>query len=172
MPVGFNADDKYYKMGKNNEQKFLHIFREQIDPTLQIVENTKSIIDYSGEECWVELKSRNCSSYSYPNTMFGANKIKEGFNKLELGLRVFYAFAFSDGLYIWELTKVSYEEVGGDTCIRMGGTDNRGYADYKKHFYLEKIFLKKISNVGADMIENPKKHTSLTGKCYITLPKK
>ena len=169
MPVGFNAEDKYYQMGKINEKRFLPILKEHIDPTLQIIENTKSVIDYSGEKCWVELKSRNCYSYSFPTTMFGANKIKAGFSKIDGGLRVFYAFAFTNGLYIWELTRTSYEEVGGDACIKMGGTTKmRGEDDYKLHFFLDTNFLKKISDVGADILAIPKKNTSLTGKCYIT----
>lgn len=169
MPVGFNTDDKYYKMGKNNEQKFLPIFREELDNTLQIVENTMSVIDYSGEKCWVELKSRTNAMNRFEETFFGANKIKVGNAKLDLGLRVFFAFAFTDGLYVWELTKTSYEEVGGDACIKMGGTTKmRGVDDYKLHFYLNIKFLTKISNVGAEVIND----TSLKGKCYITLPKK
>ena len=162
----WGEDDIFYKMGKHNEQKFLNIFREKIDHTLQIVENKTSIIDYSGETYWVELKSRNCYFKQFNETMFGANKIREGFRKVDFGLRVIYAFAFKDGLYIWELTRVSYEEVGGDTCIRMGGTTNRGYNDFKLHFYLNIVFLTKISDVGADIPSN-----SLVGKCFITLKK-
>lgn len=168
MPVRFTAEDKYYQMGKINEKRFLPILKENIDPTLQIVENATSVIDYSGEKCWVELKSRTNAMNKFDETFFGANKIDVGNAKLDLGLRVFFAFAFKDGLYIWELTRTSYEEVGGNACIRMGGTTKmRSVEDYKLHFYLNTKFLTKISDVKPYIIDD----TSLTGKCFITIKK-
>ena len=172
MPGYFNpSTDKFYQMGKKNEVQYLPIFREKIDPTLEIIGDMYSVIDYQGTSCWVELKSRTCSFNAYSETFFGANKIPTGFDKLASGLRVFFAFGFTDGLYIWELTNSSYEEVGGDGCIKMGGTNNRGYADYKKHFYLDTKFLTKISTQGSELGSNTSKKvsTSLTGKCFIKL---
>ena len=49
-------------------------------------------------------------------------------------------------MYVWELTKENYELNGGDSQKRMGGTSNRGYNDYKEHYYIKTELLTKIDD--------------------------
>ena len=103
-------------------------------------------MDFVGEDYWGELKSRNCSINDYPDFMFGFNKITDGFKKLNNGFRVFFWIALNEGLFEWELTQEKYDLNGGDLQKREGGTNNRGYDDYKYHYFVKRENWKKVSD--------------------------
>lgn len=166
----------YEEMGRVNEIKYKPII-QSIYGNVKKANFKYSRIDFYGETYILELKSRNMASTDYKDTMIGYNKVKEGFKQLDK-YKVFFAFGFTDGLFVWELNKENYEANGGDSKKRMGGTSNRGWDDYKEHYYIDNSRLTKISDIGCfvpDLVrENTNKlKTSLpVGVCLIKLKNK
>jgi hypothetical protein len=141
----------YANMGDKNEKLYKPIIQE----IYGIVYKTAykyCRIDFLGENYCGELKSRNLSINTFTETMIGYNKIVEGFNKLDWykdhkpTYKVYLWFAFKEGLYVWELNTKNYELNGGDKQKRMGGTSNRGYDDYKEHYYIKNQNLTKVND--------------------------
>jgi len=157
--------DKFFVQGKKSEDSNLQLFRNIIDPTLNKANSDYALLDYIGKDYMVELKTRNNTYNKYPTTIFGANKIEEGFKQIANGKRVIFAFSFTDGVYIWELTRQGYDDMNGDNMIEIAGTTNRGFNDYKQHFVLP---IRYLSMIWKNPIER-KNPSSISGKCFITL---
>jgi hypothetical protein len=144
-------DSAYSAMGKYNEKRFKSVIEAEFGKCIQSG-NEYEVIDFYGEDYILELKSRCCSSTDYIDTMFGYNKIVEANKKLANAsplrndYKVYFAFAFTDGLFVWEYNSKTYEENGGDTQRRIGGTDSRDWEDYKEHYYVFVKNLRKISD--------------------------
>ena len=143
------VEKAYYEMGIENEKKYKPV----IENLLGYVVKTSykfCIIDFYGYNYRLELKSRSCSSTQYKDTMIGYNKYEEGLRLLKEkrlttpDYKLYFAFAFTDGLFIWELTEENFIANGGESQVREGGTDKRGYDDYKIHLYIFMENLKKI----------------------------
>lgn len=138
-------DRAYGAMGKYNEKRYKDDIEAEFGKCIQSG-NEYEVIDFYGEDYILELKSRCCSSTDYIDTMFGYNKIVEANKKLANDYKVYFAFAFTDGLFVWEYNSKTYEENGGDTQRRIGGTDSRDWEDYKEHYYVFVKNLRKISD--------------------------
>ena len=139
----------YSSMGKYNEKMYFDIIKDHFGYLIKS-ESDYDVIDFYGADFMVELKSRCCSSTDFKDTMFGYNKIVRANETLDHyrhhipHYKVYFAFAFTDGLFIWEYNQKNYEDNGGDSQIRIGGTANRGYKDYKDHYY---IFVKNLTKI-------------------------
>lgn len=144
-------DLAYEEMGRMNEKLYKPIIQKIYGKVLK-TSYKYCVIDFIGETFTGELKSRDLMMNDFKDTMIGYNKVEKGFEKLDWykdhipTYKIFFWFAFKDGLYVWELTKDSYELNGGDTQKRWGGTSNRGRDDYKDHYYIKKEFLTKIDD--------------------------
>lgn len=178
-------DAAYEEMGRRNE----NLFKPIIANTYGIVYKTAykfCRIDFLGEEYCGELKSRNLSINDFTETMIGYNKIEEGFKKLDWykdhmpNYKVFFWFAFKEGLFSWELNTINYDLNGGDKQKRIGGTSNRGWSDYKDHYYIKKENLIKINDtpvwIHPIVAENTRKKfiykSSIPeGVCFLTFKK-
>jgi hypothetical protein len=181
-------DLAYEEMGRKNENQYKPI----IDGIYGQVYKTAykyCVTDFLGENYCGELKSRDLSIDDFTETMIGYNKIEEGFKKLNWfkdhmpNYKVYLWFAFKEGLFAWELNKTNYNLNGGDKQKRIGGTYNRGYADYKDHYYIKKEFLVKKNDtpvwIHPLVAENTRKKTEKTvwkssiptGVCLILLRK-
>ena len=143
--------DAYEEMGKKNE----NLYKPIIIDIYGIVYKTAykfSRVDFVGETFCGELKSRDLNISDFNDTMIGYNKIVEGFKTLDWykdhmpNYKVYFWFAFKEGLFSWELNKENYELNGGDKQKRVGGTNNRGWNDYKDHYYVKNKFLVKIND--------------------------
>lgn len=147
-------DKAYEEMGMINEKIYKPIIQD-IYGSVCKTSYKYCRVDFVGKDYCGELKSRNLSINSFTETMIGYNKIKEGFKKLDLykdqipNYKVYLWFAFKEGLYTWELNKTNYELNGGDNQKRIGGTSNRGWKDYKEHYYIKKEFLTKVNDTPA-----------------------
>ena len=49
-------------------------------------------------------------------------------------------------MFKWELNQENYDLAGGDSAIYVGGTDERGWDDYKDHFHITIGQLEKIDD--------------------------
>lgn len=152
MSRNTELDAAYEEMGKRNENQYKPI----IALLYGLVYKTAykyCVTDFLGEDYCGELKARDLSIEDHSETMIGYNKIIEGFKKLDWykdhmpKYKVYLWFAFKEGLFVWELNKTNYDLNGGDNQKRIGGTCNRGYADYKDHYYIKTENLVKISDV-------------------------
>lgn len=178
MSKSIQSDLPYLKMGAENEKLYTPIFQKIFDKGLKKTKSYWSVIDFKSYKMDLEMKSRTNCYNKYPNTMFGANKLKYAWGGVEkYGKRVIFAFAFTDGLYYWELTRENYEKCGGDKAIYVGGTNERGYDDYKDHFHIPIDQLIKISDIPSFVPDELKYKTldntpqtvfkDLTGVCLI-----
>jgi hypothetical protein len=142
-------DKAYEEMGIHNEENYKPIIQEIYGSVIKT--NFKYCkVDFFGKNFCGELKSRDLSINDFYETMIGYNKIEEGFKKLNLykeqNYKVYLWFAFKEGLFVWELNESNYELNGGNKQKRMGGTCNRGYDDYKEHYYIKKENMIKIND--------------------------
>jgi hypothetical protein len=170
-------------MGDLNEQQYTPIIKSKIDNTIKTATTKWSSTDYKTWISNIELKSRTCKSTEFKDTMFGSNKLKYAWNGIEkFGKRVYFCFAFTDGLFKWELTRENYELAGGDKAIYMSGTNERGVDDYKMHFHIPVEQLVKIDDTPCIIPEELLKYKTErkiqknqvlpVGICLIKLPKK
>jgi len=175
--VNPEEEEAYREMGRQNEILFKP-FIEGCFGKINHTENWNDVIDFYGDGFMVELKSRTNNYNDFKDTMIGNNKIETGFKKLNENenYRVFYAFAFKDGLYFWELNKNTYEENGGKSRVKIGGTNDRGYDDYKYHYYIDVVRLNLITDKGCWIhpyiqrkIDNKNKDKLKTGVCYLKI---
>ena len=147
----YKLDKAYEAMGKYNEKMYMPIIKKHFGNLIK-TEYKYATIDFYGVNYMLELKSRNSYSYDFNETMFGYNKIIEARKTLEHyshhipNYKVYFAFAFKDGLFIWEFNSNTFEENGGENQKRIGGTCNRGKNDYKEHYYVKIENLNKISD--------------------------
>ena len=161
-----NLNQAYELMGTTNE----NIYKPIIQEIYGIVYKTAyrySRVDFLGETFCGELKSRNLSINDFTETMIGFSKVEEGFKTLDWykdhmpNYKVYFWFAFKEGLFSWEFNRNNYELNGGDSQKRIGGTTKRGYKDFKCHLYIKKEHLVKINDtpvwIHPLVLENSKK---------------
>lgn len=55
----------------------------------------------------VEVKGRRISSTQYSTTIITANKITEGYHKIDQGYKVYFIFVFTDRMFKYELLEDS-----------------------------------------------------------------
>lgn len=168
-------DKAYEEMGKMNEKLYKPVIRKIYGAVMK-TKFKYSHIDFIGESFCGELKSRDLSIKDFNETMVGYNKIEDGFKKLDWfkdhipEYKVYIWFAFREGLYVWELNQTNYEANGGDNQKRIGGTSNRGYDDFKQHYYIKTDNLVKIDDtpvwVHSLVAENSKKRLEKRNNYY------
>ena len=91
------------------------------------------IIDFEGERCIGELKSRRCNSTHYEDTMIGMNKINYMLEQVnEGGKEAYVFFSFTDGLFAFQ---VNDESMKMCRCNASGGrgTAYRRGSDVGRH---------------------------------------
>jgi len=54
------------------------------------------------EENFIELKCRNCLSYTYKDLMMNLNKWNEGYKYMNFEKNVYYVFKFKDGIFYYQ----------------------------------------------------------------------
>ena len=177
-------EEAYAEMGEVNENRYKPIINETYGTYLRKTRQKFCQFDFIGDNYAGELKSRNLSINDHINTMIGYNKVVAGHKKLEvnknkMNYKVYFWFAFKEGLYSWELNKENYEANGGDSKKFMGGTTNRGYSNIKEHYNIQVKNLVKISDIPVyinPLVEaNTKKRTHKSsipeGVCFLNLLK-
>ena len=129
------------RFGMLNENLALNKLKTLIkDNTLRKTKNTYDIFDFtnSTEDTYIELKSRRCYSYTYPNTMVGLNKVS--YANQRPNKKFIFAFKFNDGLFY-----INHEN--GETYdIKTGGREDRGSPELKNYCYIDSNKLTKIYN--------------------------
>lgn len=173
-------------MGMKNETIFRPILETYLETSLVRYNDDYSVLDFFSWKCRVELKSRTNRVNAFDTTYIGNNKVIRAFEVLKEKrlkspkYKVYFAFAFPDGLYLWEVNEENYEKNGGDSMIEYRGTDARGWDDYKNHLLIKVENLIKISDVpcyiNPKVLEVKKKKVRKSAVpdevCFLTLMKK
>jgi hypothetical protein len=115
----------YITYGLSKEQELENLIMEKYGRDLK-KQSHYSTFDWISDTTNVELKNRNCKYNTYPTTMIGYNKIKEG---LEDERDCIFLFGFSDGsLYEYKLDKTKKY-----IPERRELTKTRGYTTYNQN---------------------------------------
>ena len=138
--MSYTDDDTKY--GTDNEIQHFKILKENFDNTLERVEYKYSLFDYSGDKCFVELKSRRNEHDKYKDTMIGCNKLLFARNCAK---DFYFVFAFTDGLYFYKFNKEDYDT--GIIRSAYGGRDNRGRDERKPYCYIPIKLFKKLNHL-------------------------
>lgn len=121
MPFKFNKE--LWELGQKIEDATLPIINKYYDCDFKRNENDIfDIFDFKDEDKKkiVEIKGRRIPSTQYEDTIITANKVTEGFMKLEEGYKVYFVFAFTDKTMEYELKENdSFKcRFTGTNCIR------------------------------------------------------
>tara|TARA_R110000824_G_scaffold231517_1_gene419415 strand:+ start:19759 stop:20253 length:495 start_codon:yes stop_codon:yes gene_type:complete len=124
--------------GTLSERKVISWFNKNIyqNDWIKAYKNNTKQVDFCNNSIIGELKSRFNNHDSYPDTMFGMNKIDYLLNQVKKGeeRELKFFFLFTDGLYEWTYHEDQYEE-------RSFNHKEKGYKPYAyvKHEYLKKL---------------------------------
>lgn len=130
------------KQGLEAESKTHPIIEKHLGIEMKQTENYHTF-DYVNLEkkIYAELKARNNTSYKYPTTMIGLNKIEKGLELIKKGFEIYLYFKFLDGIFYYKMNSKTEEECK----ISIGGRCDRGRKEYKKYCFISINKLKKIS---------------------------
>tara|TARA_R110001632_G_scaffold213851_1_gene340298 strand:- start:40 stop:414 length:375 start_codon:yes stop_codon:yes gene_type:complete len=90
-----------YLLGLQNEIKIKPIIEKFFNIELSHG-NRYDTFDFYNDDNYVELKCRNCYSYSYNDLMMNLNKWKEGYTHIKFNKNIYYVFKFKDGIYYYK----------------------------------------------------------------------
>jgi hypothetical protein len=93
--------------------------------------------DYSNEEYYVELKSRNNTSTYYPTTMLSYSKIE--FAKRNPDKKYMFFFRFTDGLFYHKYDPTY------DYDVRVGGRSDRNVPEFKNYLFIPIHLLTRVN---------------------------
>ena len=125
------------EFGTDNEQRLLNTIQRFFnDDTIIKITTKYSPVDYIGNNCLIELKSRRCNSSTYPTTIIGINK----FNQIDPNIKYILIFSFTDiVLYI------DYdEELFNTFSIKTVSRRDRGRIESAKYYHIPIKNLKPI----------------------------
>ena len=122
-----------YLIGLENEKLIKPILEKYFK--LELQHNDRyCLFDFQDktEENFIELKCRNCFSYTYNDLMMNLNKWNEGYKYMNFDKNVYYVFEFQDGIYYYQQNFNNNFEI-------------RKYND-KQYIYIPTDKLTKINN--------------------------
>ena len=90
-----------YLLGLENEIKIKPIIEKFLNIQLSHG-NRYDTFDFYNDDNFVELKCRNCYSYSYKDLMMNLNKWNEGYTHIKFNKNIYYIFKFKDGIYYYK----------------------------------------------------------------------
>ena len=93
------------------------------------------VMDFKGDDIFVEIKSRNVIKNAYPDTMIGLNKILFAQQSLK---KCIFIFSFKNGDFYWEFDK------GLKLRQDINGRCDRGCNEYNEYCYIPVSILKEL----------------------------
>ena len=135
-----NYSDDDYKFGLDKELEYYEILKNKFDSSLEKVLYKYSLFDYSGTNCFIELKSRRNEHNKYKDTMIGCNKLLFARN---CNKDFYFVFVFTDGFFYYKFKKEDYDT--GIIRSAYGGRNDRGIDEKKPYCYIPTKLLIKIN---------------------------
>tara|TARA_R110001599_G_scaffold92720_1_gene242490 strand:+ start:140 stop:535 length:396 start_codon:yes stop_codon:yes gene_type:complete len=126
---------KDLEFGLEAEDKVLSILQNKVD--IKIIKTPQfHAFDYFCDNIYYELKTRRNKHDTYNDTMVGYNKLQYAKDHPEN--KYVFLFNFTDGLYShnWIEDKLY--------SVKIGGRCDRGRAELKEYFYINKNDLIKL----------------------------
>ena len=135
--------------GFRNEEHFYEDIKEIFSDKKDIQRNTNQydLFDFTCDDAVWELKGRNIEYGKYNTALLGFNKVDSGFKLLEEGKQVFFLWSYTNGLYMWELTKENFNKIGGVQMITGAGC-NKKWGTNLKTLEVPIKYLTQISSKG------------------------
>lgn len=99
-----------YLLGLQNEIQIKPIIEKFFNIELSHG-NRYDTFDFYNDDNYVELKCRNCYSYSYNDLMMNLNKWKEGYTHIKFNKNIYYVFKFKDGIYYYKQNLIDKFEI-------------------------------------------------------------
>jgi hypothetical protein len=137
--MNFKLLHKDINYGKEKEDEKLELIRKLFGEKIKKIKEKYFVFDYGCEDCYVELKSRRCSSTQYNDTMVGKNKVDYAEHTKR---PVYFCFNFTDGMYYWKYDKKDIED--GNVYFKRGGRYDRGMVEESDYAYIKKNVLVKV----------------------------
>ena len=117
--------------------------RDELDKYFRDVKKKKlhnDPFDFDMDNGVIEVKSRRIAHDKYDTLFFGKNKYDKGCQYQEEGMRVYYIFNCSDGIYYWEQNT--------DECFhKKGGRFDRGRPEIQLLTNVPTQYLKKLDTL-------------------------
>jgi hypothetical protein len=133
--VKFKKDFEY---GLKQEETLFNIIKEKFGDDIKMT-SKKSIFDFENDKYLIELKSRNCLSITYPDTMVGNNKLIYASQSEK---ECYFLFNFKDGLFYWKYNEDDINK--GLVKIKSGGRCDRGKIEINQYAFINKCILKEF----------------------------
>ena len=131
--------NKYFKdkeTGSQNEQDCQSAIQSVVGHVIRSTYRYDAY-DYSNEEYFIELKSRNCNHNTYDTTMISLSKID--FIKKHPDKKYMFFFKFIDGLYYHQYNpSYNYE-------VKVSGRCDRGVPEYTNYIFIPIELLTKVN---------------------------
>lgn len=110
--------------GKNKEDEIFDVVKHHFNLPLLKKRSVYSIIDFSDNNNYLELKSRRCKYEDYDTSIIGHNKI---IYADKLNKNVYFLFYFTDGLYYIKYNKKLFDqfEIKNEYIFRDGKKENK-----------------------------------------------
>lgn len=141
-PTGKKRTD--LKFGCDREKVILPILNKHFSYELKSSDDKYSTFDFKDDinKVVVELKSRRLTKRKFPTTMMPYNKVLKGFDYIDKGYKVYFAFYFTNRLCYYELTRAGFNM----RWVRYKQTTrrDRGYAEVSDMSYIP---IDKLTNI-------------------------
>jgi hypothetical protein len=91
-----------YKNGVNIETNLFPIIQSYFHTSSLEKLSVYHPFDFKSSTCYFEIKSRRTKLNDYENTIIGLNKIQFAETNYKVGLKFYFIFHFSDGIYYYK----------------------------------------------------------------------
>ena len=113
-----------YILGSQSEDKIKGTLEKQFDDTFEKTDRYHKL-DFKGEKCWIEVKTRTFNKDKFPTTMLPLSKVRYADT---LTNAVYFVFSFTDGLYYIKYDKKVFETFGTNMFKRQDRIDHKDVA--------------------------------------------
>jgi hypothetical protein len=125
------------QFGEDNEKRLLSTIQQFFnDDSIIKIACKYSAFDFIGDNILIELKTRRCSSFTYPTTIIGINKFKY----TEPGIKYILIFSFTDLVLYIEYDEEIFKTFSIKTITRR----DRGQIEKALYYHIPIKLLKPI----------------------------
>ena len=126
-----------HQFGIASEIRLLPVLQRYFnDDTIERIKNPRASFDYSGENKFIELKTRRCLSITYPDTIIPASKFKN----IQPDINYYFVFKFTDKLLYCRYDPFHFSGFQQrENCIL-----DRGRVEKQLYYHIPINFLKEL----------------------------
>ena len=128
-----------HQFGIQSEMRLLPVFQKFFkDETIERIKNPRASFDYSGDNKFIELKTRRCLSITYPDTIIPSSKLKN----IKPDVNYYFVFKFTDKMLYckYEPFRFSGFRQGENSRFDRGREEKQLYYFIPINFLTELIY--------------------------------